>query len=390
MRISRDRLRTLFRRYYENAATESEISELMAAIREGGEDEWLELVIREEWNALRPDARLFTDATSERILEVVLQNGKEESTGRPRVRPLHAYRYWVAVVLLMAGFGAYWKWKDNRNDGLTTKVTAAITPGTNKAALTLSDGSVVPLDSAGLTVGGSIDMHAIAGNENGRLVYKTSEELKEATETFNTLATPRGGQYQVVLPDGSKVWLNASSSIRYPLVFPGTERRVEIKGEVYFEVQPDRSRPFTVQFGDNEVTVLGTSFNVKYYADEAMQTTLIEGAVALRSAGNEQLLRPGEQASTSADGKIVLTKVDVEEKIAWKNGLFLFQAAGIPEIMKQVARWYDIEVTYEGNFPERQLTGKVSRNVSITELMAIFQYAGINHRVEGRKIVIEE
>ena len=194
---------------------------------------------------------------------------------------------------------------------------------------------------------------------------------------------------QITLPDGTKAWLNASSSIRFPVAFAAGERRIEVNGEVYFQVRKDKSRPFRVNFGKNEIEVLGTSFNVMNYEDEhTSQTTLEEGSLIVKSGRQQSKLRPGDQASIAKEGAMSVSQVDIEEAIAWKDGLFHFQYAGVEEVMRQAARWYDVEVSYEGPVPEKQLTGTVERNLNISELMTMLQYSGVKSRIEGRKIVI--
>lgn len=191
------------------------------------------------------------------------------------------------------------------------------------------------------------------------------------------------------MPDGSKVWLNASSSIRFPAFFDRNERKVEITGEVYFEVTKDKSKPFKVLFGDSEVEVLGTSFNIMAYEDESLsKTTLVEGSVKLKNSKENKQLSPGEQASINSGGHIVAGIVDVDEAIAWKSGLFYFRDAGIEEVMRQASRWYDIDIKYNGKIPVRQFTGKVSRNVNISELLNMLRYAGVNCRIEDNKVVV--
>jgi transmembrane sensor len=222
------------------------------------------------------------------------------------------------------------------------------------------------------------------------LVYnstKTDQAL--SLNQINMLSTPKGGQYQIILPDGSKVWLNSSSSIKYPATFAENERKVEVTGEVYFEVTKDKSKPFRVIFDETEVEVLGTSFNVMAYKDDTTsRTTLVEGAVSLTNKHSNKRLKPGQQASVSSSGNITTQVVDIEEAIAWKKGLFYFRNANIQQIMKKAARWYDIEIRYEGAVPVRQFTGKVSMDVNISELLQMLNYAGVKCRMEDKKIII--
>jgi len=213
---------------------------------------------------------------------------------------------------------------------------------------------------------------------------------KPATAGLNKVSTPRGGQYKVQLPDGSKVWLNASSSIRFPSVFPAAERRVEITGEAYFEVVKDPSRPFTVSFNGTEVQVLGTSFNVMAYADERVsKTTLVEGSVSIRNHRSHAMLRPGQQAALLPGGRIQTDFKPVDEAVAWKDGMFYFKNAGVKDVMRQLSRWYDVEISYRGEVPVKQFTGRVSRDVNLSEILGMLRYAGVNCSLENSSIVIQ-
>jgi transmembrane sensor len=222
------------------------------------------------------------------------------------------------------------------------------------------------------------------------------------------LATPKGGQYQLVLPDGSKVWLNAASSIRYPVAFTGNERNVELTGEAYFEVAKNPAMPFKViipsstKAGRSMIEVLGTHFNVSAYNDEdATKTTLLEGKVRIvsgewaagngRSTGKKQeaLLQPGQQALLFTSGQLKkIDDADVELAMAWKNGFTAFKSADIKSIMRQVARWYNVEVVYEGTIPQRSFTGGVSRDARLSELLHLLEVSKVNFRMEGNRLVV--
>lgn len=271
---------------------------------------------------------------------------------------------------------------------MATEVPADIRPGENRAILTLADGSVIRLDDAVkgvISQQGDAEIKKVA---DGEIVYNQAGNRVQDSR-INTVSTPRGGQFRITLPDGSAVWLNSSSLIRFPTGFEAAERRVEIEGEVFFEVKKDATRPFRVVFGGNEVEVLGTSFNIAHYSDEAVsRTTLVEGAVSFRGGGKVSVLKPGQEASVTESGVVSIADVDVEEAIAWKNGLFFFQDADVGSVMRQVSRWYDVEVVYEGTFSKKQLRGKVPRSEALSELMNMLHYAGLRYRMEGRKIIV--
>lgn len=268
-----------------------------------------------------------------------------------------------------------------------------IPPGGNRAILQLADNSFIVLDSAQngqLVQQGNVKIE----KQNGQLKYTNQGQQDVAALAFNTLTTPRGGQYQLTLPDGSKVWLNAGSSIRYPVAFTGNERLVEITGESYFEVasfsREGTRIPFIVKVNNMEVQVLGTHFNIMAYNNEAsVKTTLLEGAVKVMTAGNDRLLKPGQQAQLKKDGSIKIEEnIDTEEAIAWKNGFFQFNSADIGTVMRQVERWYDVKIVYEGKIPGGHFSGSVSRGNNISQVLKTMQEGGVHFKIEGRKVVI--
>jgi ferric-dicitrate binding protein FerR (iron transport regulator) len=265
-----------------------------------------------------------------------------------------------------------------------------IIPGGNKAVLTLAGGRQIILDSL---QNGSV---ALQGNTHilklasGRLAYQPDHTGSGAIE-YNTITTPKGGQYQVSLPDGSRVWLNAASSLRFPTSFDGNERQVEMTGEVYFEVAQNRDKPFFVRSGGFNVEVLGTHFDVNAYADEAVfKTTLLEGSVNVGNTSGHSLLEPGEQAVAGISGGNIriLREADTEAAVAWKNGRFEFSNADIPTIMRQIARWYDVDIRYEGNIPPEHFSGEVPRSCSLDKVLKIFALSQIHFRIEGKEIIV--
>lgn len=203
---------------------------------------------------------------------------------------------------------------------------------------------------------------------------------------FNTMRTPRGGEYRLQLPDGSKVWLNAASSITYPNIFTGDTRSVEITGEAYFEVAKDAARPFKVQAGNMKVEVLGTHFNINAYPGEpVIKTTLLEGAVRIQDA----VLKPGQQASLAATGQFrVEDDVETEEVMAWKNGFFQFNDADMPTVMRQLENWYDITVAYEGRVPKRSFGGAIQRSLPLSKVLDILEENNVRFKIEGRNITV--
>jgi ferric-dicitrate binding protein FerR (iron transport regulator) len=257
---------------------------------------------------------------------------------------------------------------------------ATVIPGNNKAILTLADGSTVTLDSTGHQVikQGSATIH----QKGGQLLYDVLGESN--TISYNTLSTPRGGQYQVTLPDGTKAWLNASSSLRFPTTFSNGERRVELNGEAYFEVAKNENMPFKVVANTMNIDVLGTHFNVAAYHDENhITTTLLEGAVKV----NNVLLKPGQQAVLNGDLKV--SPGDTEGAIAWKNGYFKFSNENIQSVMRKISRWYNVDIEYQGDVTQKVLWGTVSRFENITEVLKMLELTGsIHFKMEGRTITV--
>lgn len=312
-----------------------------------------------------------------------------------RRKPLR--RYWpaAAVILLLCGIGGgYWLMTDRSRPADAIVQYRSVTPGSDKASLTLADGSVIALDS---NVNGMLvrqGVSSVVNTAGGQLVYQAgAAEQAGAPLLFNTLITPRGGQYKLTLPDGSKVWLNAASSIRFPTAFTGRERKVEVSGEVYFEVAKAASMPFRVVTDGMTVEVLGTHFNVNAYSDETeINTTLLEGRVKVTAQAThaEQLLLPGQQSRLGKNGALRLfTDVDLQEAVAWKNGYFQFNGENIRSVMRKLARWYDVEVEFRGDMEGRDFEGTISRFERIDEVLRILALTGMIHfKTEGRRIIV--
>jgi transmembrane sensor len=396
MEMSSSRLTMLFSNYYSGLATEAETDELMILIRRSGDDEVLAELVRNAWESLRPDEKEFSEDESEKMFQAILLKAEQkevEDYPDEKVRMFGWLRYAAASVIFIAGLAVYFFGKETgKSNELATTEQYQITdimPGGNRALLSLADGRHISLDSTVMGKFGKNGAAEFTGNDEDKLNVIMPNADVVSNPQVNILTTPRGGQYHITLEDGSKVWLNASSSIRFPTVFSKLDRIVEISGEVYFEVMKDSKRPFKVRFGTSEVEVLGTSFNIMAYDEENItKTTLVEGSVTLRDGSKSKTLKPGEQGMVTAGGDIQKADVDLEREIAWKNGLFYFRDSGIEEVMRQTARWYNVEVIYKGKVPLRQFTGKVSRNVNISELLNMLRYAGVNCEISGKKVVV--
>jgi len=266
-------------------------------------------------------------------------------------------------------------------------------PGSNKAILKLADGSEIILNDALNGILTRQGKSNVSKNDDGFIEYNELNAEGEKKVYVNTLSTPRGGQYRLMLPDKSLVWLNAQSSITFPSAFIAKERKVSVTGEVYFEVSKDKTRPFIVETGDADVEVLGTQFNVNIYPDEEnAAVTLLEGSIKLSHNYTSKILIPGQQAIFNKNtNNIQLKNVEVDNVVDWKNGLFIFEDASVPEVMRQIERWYDVDVKYVGKTPDIKFNGVVSRNNNVSKLLKLLQTAGnIEFNINNKTIEVKK
>jgi transmembrane sensor len=389
------RIKTLFLKQIEqplNASEKAEMQEWLSA--NSAEYEALLLEINDVEMA-RKDVAIL-DSIDE---EAAWQQFKERVQLGIPVAPMR--RRWssyaaAAAMIMVVTTGVYLllnngqpKESGHRVASAATPIINDVPPGGNKAILTLADGASIVLDTAAngaLTQQGNTTVSKL---DNGQLAYNTANK-KPGAILYNTIATPRGGQYQVTLADGTKVWLNAASSLRFPTAFMGKERSVTLTGEGYFEVAKNAAKPFTVLMNGMLVRVLGTHFNVMGYANEKeMITTLLEGAVKVSKGTETGILKPGMQAKlTAADKMEVVRDVDVEGAIAWKNGAFNFHNTDLETILHQVERWYDVTVIYQSAKPTLYLSGMVSRHKSLSQVLTMLQQAGVQLKLQGKQVII--
>jgi transmembrane sensor len=324
-----------------------------------------------------------------------------QSQQQPDPTALYSIIYRVtaaaAVILAIVGAWLYYSLKYPAKFPVTavnkTPVMHDADPGKNKAILTLNNGEKVVLDSARigtLTKNGNV---SVTKARDGQLVYtvddsKSSSPNNQAAYNYNTISTPRGGQYQVVLPDGSKVWLNAASSIKFPTAFAANERNVQLTGEAYFEVTKNAAKPFKVSVNGLNVKVLGTHFNIMAYNNEdAIKTTLLEGSVQLTAGGNSNLLKPDQQGIVK-NNHISVIDVEAEKFVAWKNGYFEFNRSSILDVMKQLSRWYDMEVVYEGKIADDEFVGRIERSAKLSRVLHILELSHVHFKIEDKKITV--
>lgn len=301
----------------------------------------------------------------------------------------------AALILLFIGLGTYYNFiatNDSETTVIATPVLAKkdLRPGGNRAILTLSNGSTVVLDSTGNGFVTQQSNTQIVKTAKGQLSYTTlNQNSKELV--YNSVSIPRGGQYQLVLPDGTKVWLNADSSIRFPVAFVGKERKVTITGEAYFEVAKDKKKPFIVSSANMDVEVLGTHFNVSAYAEESIvKTTLLEGSVKINNKKSEFYLVPGQQSQLNNSGQFsIKNNIDVDKEIAWTKGKFQFNSNTIQEIMLQLSRWYDVEVIYQGKVSSETFSAIIKRSSNISQVLKLMEASGVKFDIEGKKIYVK-
>jgi transmembrane sensor len=303
----------------------------------------------------------------------------------------------AALVLFSISFGIYsiLSKGDLKESHTAANTYKGITPGSNKAILTLANGTQIALENA---TKGEVARQAgviIKKTANGQLVYQIidSHNSGQNPPLQNSISTPKGGQYKVILPDGTSVWLNAASSITYPTAFTGKERMVAITGEAYFEVAKNKEMPFKIRSDMQTVEVRGTHFNINAYTDEnAVRTTLLEGSVKITSPGRSITISPGEQAiiSKNSDGKLIKQALDAEREVAWKNGIFSFDGEDIHSVMRQISRWYNIDVVYERNLSGEKYYGEISRSTSLDNVFKILELNGVRFTVKDKTVTVAD
>jgi transmembrane sensor len=400
---------------------------LFAEVNDNGKlGENIALIHPDEWN------RIDTNI-SQKIREGIT---KTEPTPAIIVHRVHflktAFFRYAAAILILIGIGTYLYINNQKEKPSVTQINPLpvqndVAPGGNRATLTLADGSKIVLDSAANGEIAKEDNATIT--KSGSKIEYSSVSRPPSSVSYNTMSTPRGGQYQLTLPDGSQVWLNAESSITYLTAFSETERerRVTITGEVYFEVAKDKTKPFIVALspagggvreangnmspagggvreangGGLEIEVLGTHFNINAYKEEpTINTTLLEGSVRLTShlspltknaVHTSLILKPGQQGQLSENKLTLAANPDIEQVMAWKNGMFQYERTGIHNIMRQVERWYDVEVIYEEEIGDVDFTGGIARSETVSKLLTMLEKTGAIHfKIEGKKIYVRK
>jgi transmembrane sensor len=385
----------LFVRYLNNDCSPEEVKQILAHFNVPKNEEMLRSLIIE---TLEEDADQQPFEWSPKLDESFATIKDQINTEEVKVVPISKrtwFRVAAAAVILIGVFNVYRliSNKDQNQDLVKTSSSQhASASGYHKATLMLADGSTINLEDAASGILAKQGDSKIEKLVEGQLVY-TPSNGKSTEVLINSITTPKGGQYQLSLSDGSRVWLNAASSLRFPAVFSGNERVVELNGEGYFEVAKNTSMPFKVKInGKGEVEVLGTHFNISAYTDEpAMNTTLIEGKVKVTAgaSGINKIIHSGEQAELDKTGQVnIIKSVNTEQATAWKNGSFNFDNADLGEVMRQLARWYDVDVKFETAIPKRKFEGEIQRDLTLTQVLKLLERNNIPCKLVGKTLIV--
>jgi len=410
--MKHSRLHYLFQKYIFQKCTVDEETEFMDIIAKSSSKEEREELINECFDTL-PEAYTLNDEDADRIFKEII--GKPVRRLNTRFQNRNTILRWVSLAAAVALVFITVTIILFRNDRPVNEINQVveiakpiekplykndIKPGGNKAILTLADGTKIVLDDASqgaLTKQGNTTVIKL---DDGRLAYNPQHvtKLNSKAVFYNTLTTPRGGQYCVTLPDGTIVWLNASSSLHFPTAFTGNERKVEVVGEAYFEVAKNAEMPFYVKAGNSEIKVLGTHFNITAYADDKIiKTTLLEGSVQVsmvNSAASEidnntVTLQPGQQFQLDRNNTWNVIDADLEEAVAWKNGFFIFNNENLESIMLKISRWYDVKVVYEVSSENKNFTGHISRSQNVSEVLSMLELTeSLHFKIDGKTITI--
>lgn len=394
---NQERFSYLYRQYTNRSCTRQEMEEFFVCIQDPAWKSLLEETALHHIEELKPGA-VLPSIDWEHMYGQITGKGKvsDHENNLPTSRStslLVQLKRWkaIAAILLVAtiaGLGYIFFTKERKQEKeIATVQKVKVMAGNNKATLTLSDGRRVVLDSSSQSLLAKELPGMIAVLNNSRLQYRPDSSITfSRLPEMNTITTPNGGEYDILLSDGTRVWLNAASSITFPSVFAGHERKVIATGEVYFEVAANPSKPFKVAVNDATIEVLGTDFNINAYHDESLvKTTLLRGSVRVSKGGSSRILKPGQQAQFSNNNNLIqlIEEADTEEAIAWKNGSFDFNGQPITGVMNQIARWYNMEIVYEGKKPEGHFSGMLNRNTDLATVLKSIELSGIHFRIES-------
>lgn len=381
-----EQAKEILQRYREGNSSLSE-NELM--------EKWYTQLVatgRLQWT--EDEKELMQQIVEARILNEI--NGSEVNKSEIKLKRtvslLPHFHWWAAasIIFLLGVAGYFIVYKKTKSQLAKIEFEDIKAPRATKATITLANGQKVYLDSAGsgaLAVQGSIKLVMLPG---GEIAYRQNREKGSGQIQYNTLSNPRGSRViNMVLADGSKVWLNAASSLTYPVSFHSHERKVSVTGEAYFEVFHDASKPFIVNNGSTNIKVLGTHFNVNAFEDNDndIKVALLEGSVKINNGHASGLLKPGQEASVSNEIKIE-DDIDMDKVMAWKNGYFGFDNASLQSVLKQISRWYDVDVIYAGSNQSRSFVGELQRDLNLSEILKILERNKVKFSLEGKRLIV--
>lgn len=377
--MEENRIRVLLDKYFSGTCTDEEIAELNI---------WYERLGRDNNKPLPDKVRIQQEQYIDERFKLLSQIIDKQSTRFNKKIFLRIAA--VLFIFIGAGLFLYMHYHSSLHTLSVSIAQKSGVPGSIGAVLTLANGQQVVLDSAKGSV--AVQGNARVVNDSGQLSYLSADTKNSQAIVYNMLSTPRGRQYTLLLPDGTKVMLNAASSIRYPSAFTGNKREVEVSGEVYFEVIHNASSPFIVKSGNTTIRDIGTRFDIMNYADEATaKTTLIEGAVSVEANNNLKQLQPGEQAIiTGTDGFKVKQLSDADDVIAWTKGIIDFNSVDIATLLRQLGRWYNVDIIYKTGIPQGHISGGIPRNTELPLVIKALDAAGVHCHLQEAQLIISQ
>ncbi|MDE1193447.1 MAG: FecR family protein [Arachidicoccus sp.] len=388
---SKTRLQYLYEQFVHDNATANEVAEFWALLQKADENDAVSHSVFQEYNNSN-SAQESTSVNWAIVLDKIFKTNESEKNVALRLRKQISF-YAAAILFLFFVCSGIWFWHNKQatqqlGDNLIGQDKK---PGYSGAVLTLANGQQIILDSSGIIPINIQGTTQIVKN-GGKICYSPNAQ-KSSSVAYNTLSTPKAREFEVLLPDGSHVWLNAASSLRYPTAFKGNNRQVELTGEAYFEVAHNATKPFIVKVRDMEVKVLGTHFNINAYSDEpSINTTLLEGSVNISTHSFSQMLKPGWQAKISnsnSNSNISIDKdIDVNEATAWKNEKFIFKDANLQDIMRQISRWYNVEIVYNGDITNEMFNGVIDRKANLSRILKVLELGGVHFKLKENKLFV--
>jgi ferric-dicitrate binding protein FerR (iron transport regulator) len=381
--MNEEQFQQLYQGYLDQSLSESEVERFFGAIKEPQCQHYLSQLV--DQSAIV--APLTEDEERKRQVWEYLQRSRKGKVVSMPKRRERRRALMAAAALILLLLGTWWIFQASKPSFSTPQLTQVkyALPGRDAATLTLADGSQIVLDSTKGTITNSDGVQII--NTAGLVSYEGEGVSSEIV--YNTISTARGNKYQLLLGDGTKVWLNSASFLKYPVAFKGSDRKVELSGEGFFEVAKDKTKPFFVVTSSQEIRVLGTHFNVSNYKDEeTVQTTLLEGSVSVRDKSTAVVLTPGSQALSDGLGLQVKTDIDTDKVISWKQGWFDFDGMDLKTILRQISRWYDVDVVYKGSISNERFGGRIKKDVPLSRVLQLLQNTGVKFQLQGNVVTV--